>query len=78
MIGDPIPLLAEVMREPLAKVLVVVTVAKVGRYTVLVIATQSAICDGIEFLKSEAAAPVASSDVAPQLKLSSVSRIQSA
>lgn len=39
MVGDPITLVAGVLRERLATFLVLVTIAKVGRYLVLAAAT---------------------------------------
>ena len=39
IIGDPITLVAGVLREPLATFLLLVTIAKVGRYLVLAAAT---------------------------------------
>lgn len=41
VIGDPLTLVAGVMREPLSSFLVLVTIAKVGRYLVLAVITTS-------------------------------------
>ena len=41
MIGDPLPLVAGVLREPFWRFVLIVTVAKSGRYMVLVWITQS-------------------------------------
>ena len=39
VIGDPLTVIAGVMREPLPVFLLLVTIAKVGRYAVLTVAT---------------------------------------
>ncbi|SAK83235.1 membrane protein-like protein [Caballeronia calidae] len=41
VIGDPLTLLAGVMREPFARFLLLVTIAKLGRYLVLTLVTLS-------------------------------------
>ncbi|SAL83217.1 membrane protein-like protein [Caballeronia arvi] len=41
VIGDPLTLLAGVMREPFARFLILVTIAKLGRYLVLTLVTLS-------------------------------------
>lgn len=43
IIGDPLTLAAGIMREPLWRFLLVVTLAKAGRYIVLVMAVQAAL-----------------------------------
>lgn len=43
LIGDPLTLAAGIMREPLWRFLLVVTLAKAGRYVVLVMAVQAAL-----------------------------------
>lgn len=39
IIGDPLTVVAGVMREPLASFIVIVAIAKIGRYAVLALAT---------------------------------------
>lgn len=43
LVGDPLTLVAGVMREPLASFLILVALAKIGRYMAVIAMTQSAV-----------------------------------